>query len=349
MKLSRSRRAAVLSVALAMLTSCSAFRAKPDVDIQAVPVSLIFGAKVKPQPTPSTLPNINPSILPPIDIPPPPPPPPPVDPCDEDPYKEGCPGFQLCPPPVEGAAAEKAPTDIHQGDPYEPTGGKYLFSHLQNYSGAEEEVKVTQNDVTSPSPTADGYFFSFYNPINNITMVFQVRQSPPEDAEQEASTTDPGLFLREIKIPPKSDPRGRAYNFGPRDPLRLLTFPINAGDVTEDAQPDFASKRSTQPPTTDPQTGEEILQPSANTLRSHLEVGAIESVEVCAEYALAHKVSWTLDISGDFTAVLTGSFWLATQWGGWPVKDSFIIANSPELIEGNFAESLMRIDPTEFL
>ncbi len=347
MKRSRSRNVAVLAVAFATLTSCSAFRAKPEVEVQAVPVSLIFGAKVKKAEPAAPLPDF-PTTPPPFEVPPPPPPPPKTDPCEENPYQRGCAGFQLCPPPSAPSARDASPNDIRVGENEpRPVEGKYLFAHYGNHSGEPEQLYITENDLTGIGPVADeGYYFSFFNRVNNVHMRFEVHPSPGIDEEADPQADAPGLFLKQIDIPPKSATDDRAYVFGPTDPIRMMTFPINAGEIVEDASPEFSPKRGTGVPDAD---GNEILQPSSNTLRSHVEVGAPEIVEVCADLAQAYKITWTLTITGDFQATMTGTFWISTAYGGWPIKESYVIANAGELIEGNFSASLMRLDPTGFI
>lgn len=243
MKRSMSRSVAVIACAVAMLaSSCSVFRGKPDVEVQAVPVSLVFGAKV-PSPSPQPTVGIDEPTLPPIDIPPPVETPPPPGRCDEDPYQEGCPGFILCPPGNAMNAAPAAPTDVYPGK-NEPVLGKYLYSHFGNFSGQPEELVITFNDIDNRDASGEnGYNYQFVNNYNNVVLRFEVQPSrDPDQDEDPADAGDPGLFLRAIEIPPK-DSDGRRYVFGPARPVKLMSFPINAGDVIDDAQQEFSNKR----------------------------------------------------------------------------------------------------------
>jgi hypothetical protein len=104
---------------------------------------------------------------------------------------------------------------------------------------------------------------------------------------------------------------------------------------------DVAPKSAT--PVDDPLTGAPILSPSANAIRSELQVGPPERFIVCEELGMGWKSTWNLEITGEYNLRILGTFWMSTQYGGWPTKDEYVIIG--DLIPGVFSSNMMKLDP----
>lgn len=327
MKRSNPRRFATTVALLALLgTSCSSFRVQSDVAIKQVPVDLTFGAKAQDQPSAAPLPPLPdvPRYLPPRPSVPGPFNPPPV------------PKEPLC--GVTTAIAARDPSTPSISNDQRPREGTYLFRFDGNLDGqpAREGV-VAYKAISSTSEEPEGFSYSVKSDFDGLVLHFEVR---PVAEEQQL----PGLFLKRIDIP-RADGEEAPAAFIPGSPLKLLAFPIESGTRQTASGPDVASKRDTG--IANPTAPGTVYQPSANTMTSRVDVGAREIIEVCADLAQAWKVNWELEIAGDFNIQMIGTFWLDTAYGGWPVKEDFIILG--DLVNGNFASNLMKLDPGAYL
>lgn len=345
----RARKRAVLGIALMSLlvSGCSAFSPKSDVQMRGVGIDLAFGAKVDP----STVPSDNP--LPPIEDPPV------VLPTQAPPTLPPQPEPELCPPPEAISPKYIAPSRIKDGefDPEKsessgniPPEDKFFFFFAGNR--AEEPYRERFDYKVIDAVGADSYPQNFTgvhyrvsNPFSGINMWFSV--VPTTEAIDTAGGTADGLFLRRIEIPPKgAGPQDSALEFSPASAetsggLRLLHFPIQEGKTFEDQSEDVATKNTSVGP---------VFTQSANTLTSTATVGPKEIFPVCDQLAQAWKISLEVRSVGEFRWTMVGTFWLGTHIGGWPLKEDFIMfSQDDKLISGNFFDNMARLDPGDFI
>ncbi|MFA5891271.1 MAG: hypothetical protein WDA27_10060 [Actinomycetota bacterium] len=323
---SNPRRTATTIALLALLgTSCSSFRVQSEVAIKQVPIDLTFGAKAVAAPSRPPLPPLPPL---PRYLPPPPYVPVPVPP--------SVPAGPLCGVTTAIAARDTSTPDISSKQ--RPQEGTYLFNFDGGLEGeAAREGVTAYKTISSTAEEPEGFSYSIKSEFDGVVLHFEVR---PTTEEQQL----PGLFLKRVDIPQKKSEDAPA-TFIPASPLKLLAFPIEVGTSQTASGPDVASKRDTG--ISNPAAPGTIYQPSANTMTSRVDIGAREIIEVCADLAQAWKVNWDLKIAGDFNIEMIGTFWLDTAYGGWPVKDDFILTG--DLANGNFASNLMKLDPGAYL
>lgn len=331
MKRSPLLRGALLAVTMAVATTSCSFLAVPsEVGIKQVPIDLTFGGELPDQDDGSVGP---PPVLPPAIVPEPTLPPAPEQPKPK-------PKPDLCGPTLASAVArDPAPASITSTNVQDtfPTEGTYLYSFIGNFENRQLFFDIAHKELGNIQDVGEGYSFSVADPFNGTVWWFEAQ--PETD-----TSANPGLFLQKIEIPEEpATPGGlppRRLEFTPAAPLKVLNFPIQPGERVRSAAVDNAPK------TEDPVTGG-LQLPSANTITSTVDVGSREIILVCEELAQAWKVNWALQIAGEYNLDIVGSFWLATQYGGWPVKEEYTI--SGDLIPGNFATNLMKIDPGNYL
>lgn len=325
MKRSSPLRALVLATTLGLLaTSCSLFTVPPDVDVRKITVDLAFGGE-----PPKTF------------TPPPPPPlggPPVIDEpptTDEEPEKPQPP---LCPP--TSAVAPDDPAVASIGFDHEPEQGNYLFRWIGNQENNAPFGTVGYKTIENVQATTEGFTFTLNDGFTRARWTFEAR--PISDTSQTG-----GLFLTRLDLPEGNlfDPTARVLPFEPEPPLQLLSFPIQSGSSITAEGVDTAPKAQTG--VTDPITGAPILAPSANSMTMETLVGSTERFEVCEDLAQAWKVNIDLEIAGQYNVHLLGSLWLATQYGGWPIRSDYVV--SGDLMAGNYADSLMKIKPGDYL
>lgn len=336
----RSPRPGLLGLALMLMTtSCALFTVPDDVGIKKLGVDLTFGGKLPttpPGPSAFSLPPV-PTITPspPPDPGPPPPPPPP-----------------LCGPTTAVGAIE-APTSMHadpDGNPetddgQQPLEGNYPFHFIGNLEGGPQ-VEFDANKVITNSQltnTPGGFEYDIGDPfLPGMRFGFESR---PE------SETDPvgaGLYLTKIEIPFREPGQffpDRQLLFEPQGGLKFIEFPIQSGTTITRSAPDIAPKEES--PVQDPITGAPILLPSANEMTSQTTIHSTERIVVCEELAQAWRTSVDIQITGDYNIRFLGTFWLGTQFGGWPIKDDFVVVG--DLAAGNYSSNLLKVDPGDYI
>jgi hypothetical protein len=273
-------------------------------------------------------------VLPPAVIPKPTLPPPPPEEKDPKPRPE------ICGPTTAVSARDQAPASIEAGDRHRPQEGTYLFDFVGNYENGPLLFDMDHKVVSAATDVGEGFSFSIHDPFNSITWWFEAQPVTPTNA-------NPGLFLQKVQIPagpPESGVPQRGLDFTPAAPLKILNFPIVPGDRVRAAALDTASKSETP---ADGPGGQPLLTPSANTITSTVDVGSSERIIVCEELAQAWKINWVLQMAGEYNLDIIGSFWMGTQYGGWALKDEYSITG--DLIPGNYASNLMKIDPGYYL
>jgi hypothetical protein len=317
--------AALAPATAATVSACSRFQVASDVEIPRVPISLTFGAKPPAPPDFGFVPSLPPAfILPPPILPPPPPP----DDGDEE----------LCPPVKAVGARDAAVTEIT--DANKPKPGTYLFRFAWNYSGQEDQFLIGYKSVSASQNETNGFIFFVKDPHTGIEWNFEShpRVDNPDDPNSQLS----GFFLRQLLIP-QNDKGDKLIPFRPaQQGLRILNYPITDGDHVTSSAPDTAVK-SDVPNSPNPL----LVTPPRSEIVSDVIVGSREIIDVCADLAQAWKINWTLRISGGYNVYLSGSFWLATQYGGWPIREEYFIDG--DLVKGNFASQMMRLDPGDYL
>jgi len=328
MKSSGLLRAILLGIVVTFVTtSCGFFQIQNEVGIKKVGVDLVFGGTTLELPVEP--PDIQLPEVPPIELPEPPPPEPPPPPPPP-----------LCPPTTAIAARDPAVAAITNDN--RPEEGNYLHRFDGNFEDQPFVFTFDNKVISNVADSGDGFEYSIQDRFNLMRLTFRA---------QPISETNPlnGLFLVRVEIPEQRPsplaPSPRLLTFEPAAPLRLLEFPIQAGAEISAQAIDVAPKSTT--PIEDPLTGSPILSPSGNAISSYLRVDSPERIQVCKDLAQGYKAAWDVQISGEYNLRILGSFWLGTQYGGWPIKDEYVVVG--DLIPGNFASNLARLDPGDFI
>lgn len=328
MKSSGLLRAILLGMVVTFVTtSCGFFQIQNEVGIKEVGVDLVFGGAAVEEPVQP--PDIELPEVPPIELPEPPPPEPPPPPPPP-----------LCPPTTAIAARDPAVAAITND--HRPEEGNYLHRFDGNFEDQRFIFTFGNKVISNVADSGEGFEYSIQDRFNLTRLTFRA---------QPISETNPlnGLFLVRVEIPEEPPtplaPSPRLLTFEPAAPLRLLAFPIQAGAEEEAQAIDVAPKSTT--PISDPLTGSPILSPSGNAISSFLRVDSPERIQVCEDLAQGYKAAWDIEITGEFNLRILGSFWLGTQYGGWPIKDEYVVIG--DLIPGNFASNLARLDPGDFI
>ncbi|HEX9775172.1 MAG TPA: hypothetical protein VGB83_06300 [Actinomycetota bacterium] len=331
----------VSSVLATFLTSCGFFTVPNEVDIVRVGVDLTFGGDT----IEIDQPVLPPIALPSIEIPEfPEPEPEPTTP--EEP---------LCGPTTAIAPRDAATANISQANI--PSQGTYLFQFQGNRENGfpffDVGYRTIGNIVEATEPDGSPSFrFEIEDPIDYFSgeplgrrITYKVVPSTGADNPTE------GLFLTKIEFTnyePFRDPDegpARYLAFEPAKPLKLIDFTIEQGATSTDAAADVAPKSESGQ--TDPLSGAPILVPSSNTIQSDTEILGRDRITVCEELAQAYKISWKLEISGEYELEMFGLFWVATQYGGWSVKEQYTVIG--DVFAGNYDTNLMKIDPGDYL
>lgn len=344
------RKGAAVAFALAtLLSGCSKFTAQTGVDIKEVNIDLAFGKA--PSTNPSTQPLLPPDV--PLELPPPNLPPPPV--------------FQdtpiLC-PPVSAVGADKAASTSVSADSdfynYMKTRqGTYLFDYVWNYANKPQVHRYGTKDLGElqlendnyQGSTPGGFSFDMHDNVDpKVVLGFGSWGEDPTASTNGQGQADEqdhdGFFFNQIVVPrdvknSEADAfRGQAQYF------KLLDYPITEGQHFTYSQPDTGFKPGNQ--VADPVNGGFLPMPAQGTLTITSDVGAKQIIAVCDKLAQAWEVNIhiTAQENGPYSFDLVGKFWLATGYGGMPVREDFTI--SGDLIQGNFFSQMMRLDPGEF-
>ena len=345
----RSRKAAVLAVALALLaTGCSRFAPKAGVGVKGVSVDLAFGIDVEDllKPTPTQTPTL-PTL------------PPPTTPTPTQTPTIEPPPAPLCPPSTnlstkDGAAPSTIRNQDFKREPSNQEGSRpregTYFSWLQfNFSSDEVQEGYTYRDIDHlhDSNTIDGAFaYDLLQPEvgHAIDVSYLIVPQPEETGAGGASADVAGLYIQELSIPFKERPRGpiQKRTFTVFEPgTRLVEFPIANGNRSSDSQP--------VPDAPDTSSGTPVIGGAANVLSITSVVGERDRVFVCDELADTWRVSVTMEITGDVDVRLVGNFWIAPQYGGWPIQEAFTIDGGSDFVSGNFFSRLARLDPGEIV
>lgn len=333
-------------------TACGLFAIQSEVGLKKVNVDLTFGANLEPLPTVTFPPPPPPATVPPI---------PTLDPScsdgldnDDDglidfPADPGCdnptdddesePPPPLCGPTTATAAEDATVATMTYPDNV-PEEGNYLFQVLGNFENEPFFNAFGHATISNIAQVGEGFEYTIADPITLMELTFQA---------QPISETDPvgdGLFISRIQLPEdRTSPQPRLLAFEPAQPIRVLEFPIEPGASVSGQQIDVAPKSTT--PITNPVTGLPVLSPSGNAVRSSTKVEAPETVIVCEELGRAYKMNWDLQITGEFNVRILGTFWMATQYGGWPMRADYLVVG--DLIPGNFISNLAKIDPGDYI
>lgn len=342
------RKVAVLSAALALVgTGCSQFAPKAGVGVKQVSVKLAFGIDVEKllttPPPPSTppveLPTVEPTPTRSIIIVEPPKPVCPVNATHST--RDGAPPSTI----KEQKFDERA-----DGEGAEPRLGKYYTFYQYNFSGEGivqgynyKTLSGVGGEVRQVNDQLGGGFgYDVREPEfgHQIDTAWVVTPTPEDSGNPNQADTS-GIYLQELKIPRKPDEQTTEVSKRPftvTDPgVRLVRFPIETGDESTDVQAFPA----------DPDTSGETpaIGGFGNTITVRSTVGSPEKIFVCDQLAEAFRVGVTIEISGDTEVRIVGNFWIAPQYGGWPIQESFVIDGGAEFISGNFFSRIARLDP----
>jgi hypothetical protein len=335
----RSRSAAILGMTLALLaTGCSRFAPKAGVDINTVNVDLAFGVDIEklletPTATPPPPPVIDLPTVPPPSTPPPPPEPPEPPPCP----------VNTNPSTRDGEAGTNiAKQEFREGGTGAsgamPRSGDYFTWYEYNHSG---------------EPARKGFDYKSIGRIRNLVQPegafsYEVEDSPqghgidwtfvivPGSDSAENPSAAAGIYLQEMHLPTKD--RSEKQQFVVTDPgTKLVDFPIQNGNRSEDSQP----------VPSDPNTNDTIPSfGTANVMKITSTVGSRDTVYVCEELADSWRVGVTIELTGpDADVKLIGNFWIAPQYGGWPIQELFTIDGGAAHMSGNYFTRLSRLDP----
>jgi hypothetical protein len=347
MKWSRNYLAMVLALAFAV-SACSNLAPKADVGINKVGVDLAFGVDVEELLEPPPLPPPPPPIFVPPPAPPPLPPPPPPPP--PTPF---CPGVQTQSPRDGQASPSVKPGEFDPDDPERggnyPRRGSYATFYQGNYAGeptksgyAYKNVGVRRDDANTNS-----FFYTVTDEGHGVTMEYTIIYPSQESEGDESSNAElAGIYLRSIRIPLAAD-KTQSRVFIPANAetggLKLASFPLGAGQRTESTQPNRAAND------VDVQGQTLPLAPPSATISTSVVVAQPQNVFVCDQMAQAWRFNTNIEITGDVDVSLVGSFFIATQYGGWSIQEIFSIDGGGTFISGNFLARLARLDPGEVL
>lgn len=330
MKPSIPPRALAALAAIALLTSACSFLSVPnEVSVHKLPVDLTFGGETAPTSTPPPVPPLPditdiPPVLPddPGDDTPPPKPPPPI-----------------C-PPTSAIAPESAVASIGFEDAPEP--GTYLFQFIGNEENGTPLVLRGYRTLENYVETEADFTYTVSDTMTGAKWSFRVEPEAP-DASNTATT---GLYLTKVELPKSTfDLAAGTFTFEPASPLKMLAFPIQPGTEQVASAPDVAPKTAT--PITNPLTGAPLLSPSLNAMQMTTTIGSPEIFEVCEDLAQAYKANIDLEMTGEYNVHILGAFYLWTQRGGWPIREDFVV--SGDVMPGNFAATLMKLEPGDYL
>ncbi|HVL33378.1 MAG TPA: hypothetical protein VM600_07340, partial [Actinomycetota bacterium] len=195
---------------------------------------------------------------------------------------------------------------------------------------------------------SDGEFaFSVEDGFNGMRIFYEARPIVETESNPSAGGAD-GLFLKRIDWPVRSEGgETRRLSFIPTPMLQILDFPIEPGKEIITTGHDVANKRDTG------LDGAPSLS-SSNNMRLSATVGNKDQFDVCEDQAQAWPVNLNLEIAGDYNLQMIGTFWMATQYGGWPIKEEYILlrddaVTADPLITGNFSSSMMKLDPGDYI
>lgn len=335
----RSARAVALASLVLVASSCSLLDVPNEVGIRAVPVDLKFGALKQPkveQPTIGELPPVPDIVLPDFN--------------DDEPEAKPKPPPEICPVTKADAPENESRGEIISAEEM-PREGPYFSEYQAHALDGTYTYTIGFKEVTAEeNAEATGYTFSVQdvvpvftgggNAVVGMDMSFQVVYTRPEPEPDGMSLTR--LVLRSVT----EEGELVEYPFVPNPPIALVEFPIVQGSKLTREAVDVEGKEEGA---TNPITGQPILTPSGNNMKSVFEIGSREIIEVCADLAQAWRANWNIEITGDFNVNLSGAFWFDTSKGkgGMPIRNDYILTGDIE--GGTFASRILRIDPGDFL
>lgn len=343
-----SRRAVVLGLALALVSAgCSRFAPKAGVGVNAVGVDLAFGIDVEsllPTTTPTQLPSF--TTAPPVPTgtvssSTPPPPPPPINEPDCLPSQTNTTRDGGAPSTMKDQEFKKNGV---LGEGSRPRDGIYFTYYEFNYAGEQSHNGFSYKKIMEVNDldTIEGFSFDVREPENGFGhgMDMTLAVVPQEG---DGTNDRAGIYIQELRIPYKEQVRGEAIDkrfFTGFEPgVRLVDFPIQNGNESTDAGP----------VPEDPDTTSQVptFGGAASTLTVTSVVGRQDRIFVCDRLAEAWRVAVTMELSGDVDIRIVGNFWLAPQYGGWPIQEAFTMDGGSEFRSGNFFSRIGRLDPGE--
>lgn len=344
-----SRNAAIVITVAMVASSCSRFAPKADVSINKVGVDLAFGVDVEkllePPPLPPPPPPPPFELPPPPEIPPPPPPPPPT------PF---CPGVQTQSQRDGDAPPSMRPGEFNPKDPSRggnwPRSGKYPTFYQYNYAGEQTEAGYDYKriGIRRDDASTNSFWYTVFDERHGVTLEYTIIYEANATEGADSSNSDiAGIYLRSLRLPLKTDPT-KSRIFIPANAeaggLKLASFPLGGGQTTESTQPNRAAND------VDVQGNQLPLSPPSSTIATRVIIaGKPQNVFVCDQMARAWRFNTSIEISGDVEVSLIGSFWIATQYGGWAIQEVFSLDGGNEFISGNFLGRIARLDPGEVL
>lgn len=321
-----------LGAGLALVGSaCSSLAVKPAVAVRTIAVDLAFGAAGS---QPGPIPEV-----------------PRKDPFgDDDDFRGGPPG-PPCPFPLPcfiRRSAVRHPLVPSIGLEHRPREGGYLMRARASAVGTGTVFsthRITDvADVTVPPgiSTEDlpeqrpGFAYTWSDGLTGIVARFRAVPG----ADPSGTDTEVGFLLERIGwpaslggVPDMDDDVSKALGsvdglLEPAHPLRLLNFPVGAGQEQTSAG-------------YDPRTRALLVS------ETHVR-GPDNRVRGCLEYAAGYDVEWKLTVylpdgDADEDVLMRGRFWFATQYGGWPVKADYRLEG--DLLEGRFQHTIHYLDP----
>lgn len=305
MRGSRARLFVMATALMVLATACSSFSGKPSVSVKGVPVDLAFGGKPQTPPRPSPTPT-------------------PATP--GSPSRPTLPPGAVLPPPVEEAPPapaeicqpenpfpkEPAPPDITE----QPTIGSYPFAYERTVGKKVTKDtgfrRITDVALEAIGLQTVGFAYTVVDDFTGQRATFVVR----------TDETTKGFYLRAIGLPQGDG----ELLVQPQPMVQILFFPL---------QP-----RTTQTARgVDPLTGT-VMTSEATVLDR---VPEKDRVRACDGVADAWRVHWVLELTGPTPQKWDGTFWFATQWGGWPIADS--VSMSGSLLSGTFDSTIRGLEP----
>lgn len=197
-----------------------------------------------------------------------------------------------------------------------PRPGNYLTLHQASLEPGES-IGWGFTRISKPMRTPSSFTYDVGLP-NGIRLGLEVRHADP------TSLTDAGtgIYLRELawKRPERGDDEPFAYTpwarAVPAAPMKLMGFPVQSGSRVTDVALDVGPDHEVLPG---------IARPAAGLIRSEMVVGFAETIEVCHRLAQGWNVHWDVEVEGELPFRMFGQLWIATQWGGWPIRSDLVL------------------------
>jgi hypothetical protein len=197
-----------------------------------------------------------------------------------------------------------------------PVPGAYEFAYKRSAGKAVRTATgfrhVSNVQAETVGPQTVGFSYTVRDGFTGQRAVFVVR----------TDQTAPGFYLRAIGLPRG----GEEFVVQPQPMLQILAFPLQPRNAQSARGADLV-------------TGTVVT--SAATVQDR--EPEKDRVRACHAVADAWRVHWTIDLTGQVSQTWNGTFWFATQWGGWPIADN--VAMSGSLLTATVRSTIRRLEP----